>query len=91
MITIFILNLNDLYQLQIFVYPPSAGPYLIPSARIYPVLCFSKEIQTSAYEVVKGSYVPTALVKPESKPKVFLFGMCIYFGLKGMFNSKMRI
>ncbi|CAL2240720.1 unnamed protein product [Prunus armeniaca] len=47
----------------------SKGPYLIPSARIYPVLCFSKEIQTSAYEVVKGSYVPTALVKPESKPK----------------------
>ncbi|BBG97218.1 P-loop containing nucleoside triphosphate hydrolases superfamily protein [Prunus dulcis] len=33
------------------------------------VLCLSKEIQTSAYEVVKGSYVPTALVKPESKPK----------------------
>ncbi|VVA35978.1 PREDICTED: nucleolar [Prunus dulcis] len=47
----------------------SKGPYLIPSARIFPVLCLSKEIQTSAYEVVKGSYVPTALVKPESKPK----------------------
>ncbi|ONI22212.1 hypothetical protein PRUPE_2G114600 [Prunus persica] len=47
----------------------SKGPYLIPSARICPVLCLSKEIQTSAYEVVRGSYVPTALVKPESKPK----------------------
>ncbi|KAB2626932.1 nucleolar GTP-binding protein 1-like [Pyrus ussuriensis x Pyrus communis] len=47
----------------------SKGPHLIPSARNYPVLCFCKEIQTSTYEVVKGSYVPSAVVKPESRPK----------------------
>ncbi|KAB2595172.1 nucleolar GTP-binding protein 1-like [Pyrus ussuriensis x Pyrus communis] len=47
----------------------SKGPHLIPSARSYPVLCFCKEIQTSTYEVVKGSYVPSPVVKPESKAK----------------------
>ncbi|RXH93257.1 hypothetical protein DVH24_013833 [Malus domestica] len=47
----------------------SKGPHLIPSARSYPVLCFCKEIQTSTYEVVKGSYVPSPVVKPVSKAK----------------------
>ncbi|XP_061997713.1 nucleolar GTP-binding protein 1 isoform X2 [Rosa rugosa] len=43
------------------------GPYLIPSARSYPGLCFCKGLQTSTYEVVKGSYVPTSQIKQESK------------------------
>ncbi|KAL6130494.1 hypothetical protein ACLB2K_068873 [Fragaria x ananassa] len=45
----------------------SKGKYLTPSARSYPGLCFCKGLQTSAYEVVKGSYVPTAQIKQESK------------------------
>ncbi|XP_024192180.1 nucleolar GTP-binding protein 1 isoform X1 [Rosa chinensis] len=43
------------------------GPYLIPSARSYPGLCFCKGLQTSTYEVVRGSYVPTSQIKQESK------------------------
>lgn len=62
---------------------PNAGPHLIPSARGYPVLCFCKEIQTITYEVVKGSYVPSPVVKPESKAKVFSPWYLYLFGLMG--------
>ncbi|KAK9906250.1 hypothetical protein M0R45_002677 [Rubus argutus] len=47
----------------------SKGTYMIPSARTYPGLCFCKDLQTTAYEVVKGSYVPTSQIKQESKPE----------------------
>ena len=52
---------------------------MIPSARTYPGLCFCKDLQTTAYEVVKGSYVPTSQIKQESRPEVLLLSFDIYF------------
>ncbi|KAK9911670.1 hypothetical protein M0R45_035566 [Rubus argutus] len=53
----------------------SKGTYMIPSARTYPGLCFCKDLQTTAYEVVKGSYVPTSQIKQESKPEKKIEGV----------------
>ncbi|XP_059633784.1 uncharacterized protein LOC132276393 isoform X2 [Cornus florida] len=45
------------------------GSYLVPGTEIYPTLCFCKEVQTTAYEVVNGSYVPAAQTKQQNKQK----------------------
>lgn len=71
--------LNGLHQLHFNCCVSNAGTYMIPSARTYPGLCFCKDLQTTAYEVVKGSYVPTSQIKQESKPEVLLLSFDIYF------------
>ncbi|XP_019224351.1 PREDICTED: nucleolar GTP-binding protein 1 isoform X1 [Nicotiana attenuata] len=35
----------------------SKGLYLVPVRVLYPVSCFCKQMQTTTYEIVKGSYV----------------------------------
>ncbi|MFS8022950.1 putative nucleolar GTP-binding protein [Helianthus anomalus] len=44
------------------------GLYALPRMKIYS-LCSSKQIQTTTYEVVNGSYLETSLVKQENKTK----------------------
>ncbi|PWA72400.1 P-loop containing nucleoside triphosphate hydrolases superfamily protein [Artemisia annua] len=44
------------------------GLYPIPRMKIYP-LCFTKQMQTTTYEVVKGSYLETSPTKQENKTK----------------------
>ncbi|KAL7605306.1 uncharacterized protein LOC111898737 [Lactuca sativa] len=44
------------------------GLYPLPRMKIYP-LCFSKQMQTTTYEVVKGSYLETSQTKHENKTK----------------------
>ncbi|KAK6119997.1 hypothetical protein DH2020_046237 [Rehmannia glutinosa] len=42
---------------------------LLPQRVMHPNLCFCQQIQTTAYEIVNGSYVPTADTKQASKTK----------------------
>ncbi|XP_048331035.1 nucleolar GTP-binding protein 1 isoform X1 [Ziziphus jujuba] len=44
------------------------GIYVVPGAKIYRPLCSCKSIQTTSYQVVNGSYVPTTQAKQEIKP-----------------------
>jgi hypothetical protein len=55
-----------------------AGLYVIPAWKLYPTLYFCKSLQTTTYEVVNGSYVPTSQTKQEKETKVFL-GMIIVY------------
>ncbi|KAB8653876.1 hypothetical protein FH972_026172 [Carpinus fangiana] len=45
------------------------GLYVIPGWKIYPTLYFCKSLQTTTYEVVNGSYVPTTQTKQEKETK----------------------
>lgn len=42
---------------------------MIPGWKLYPTLYFCKSVQTTTYEVVNGSYVPTAQTKQEKETK----------------------
>nr|XP_043624279.1 GTP-binding protein 4 [Erigeron canadensis] len=42
--------------------------YPLPRMKIYP-MCFTKQMQTTTYEVVNGSYLETSNTKQEKKPK----------------------
>ncbi|XP_034694221.1 nucleolar GTP-binding protein 1 isoform X2 [Vitis riparia] len=44
----------------------SKGSYLVPAAEIYPTKIFCKKIQTTAYRIVNGSYVPVPQNKKQS-------------------------
>lgn len=48
------------------------GKYLSRRGCVYPIVCFCKSLQTNAYEVVKGSYLPTTQTaqNPKSKGEV---------------------
>lgn len=48
------------------------GKYLSRRGCVYPIACFCKSLQTNAYEVVKGSYLPTTQTaqNPKSKGEV---------------------
>lgn len=48
------------------------GKYLSRRGCAYPIVCFCKSLQTNAYEVVKGSYLPTTQTaqNPKSKGEV---------------------
>ncbi|XP_057513468.1 uncharacterized protein LOC130795413 isoform X2 [Actinidia eriantha] len=41
----------------------SKGLYMVPGTDFYPALCFCKNMQTATYEIVNGSYLPTAETK----------------------------
>ncbi|KAM3685633.1 hypothetical protein ACB098_11G136100 [Castanea mollissima] len=45
------------------------GLYMIPGWKVYPTLHFCKNVQTTTYEVVNASYVPTAQTKEEKEIK----------------------
>ncbi|XAR63310.1 hypothetical protein NMG60_11023203 [Bertholletia excelsa] len=46
----------------------SRGQYMVHGRKAYPVLCLCKNMQTTTYEIVNGSYLPTAQTK-ENKIK----------------------
>lgn len=50
----------------------NAGLYMIPGWKVYPTLHFCKNVQTTTYEVVNASYVPTAQTKEEKEIKVWI-------------------
>lgn len=45
------------------------GKYLSRRGCVYPIACFCKSLQTNAYEVVKGSYLPTTQTAQNLKSK----------------------
>ncbi|XP_065637905.1 nucleolar GTP-binding protein 1 isoform X2 [Quercus suber] len=45
------------------------GLYMIPGWKVYPTLHFCKNVQTTTYEVVNASYVPTAQTKEDKEIK----------------------
>ncbi|KAL3745267.1 hypothetical protein ACJRO7_014387 [Eucalyptus globulus] len=45
------------------------GKYLSRRGCVYPIVCFCKSLQTNAYEVVKGSYLPTTQTAQNLKSK----------------------
>ncbi|GMY22941.1 nucleolar GTP-binding protein 1 isoform X1 [Fagus crenata] len=45
------------------------GLYMLPGWKVYPTLYFCKSVQTTTYEVVNASYVPTAQTKEEKEIK----------------------
>ncbi|XP_060206169.1 uncharacterized protein LOC132633633 isoform X2 [Lycium barbarum] len=47
----------------------SKGLYLVPVRVMYPMSCFCKQMQTTTYEIVKGSYVSNPQNQPEKKEK----------------------
>lgn len=47
-----------------------AGLYLMPKLAVNPTLCSCKHMQTTTYEVVQGSYVPTSDAKQQNSIKV---------------------
>ena len=49
--------------------PSITGLYMVPGTDFYPALCFCRNMQTATYEIVNGSYVPTAETK-QNKIKV---------------------
>ncbi|KAM7471987.1 hypothetical protein LguiA_010170 [Lonicera macranthoides] len=46
-----------------------SGLHNVPGVVIYPATCLYKHIQTTAYQVVSGSYVQSALTKQEDETK----------------------
>lgn len=51
---------------------PNSGLHNVPGVGvvIYPTTRFYKHIQTTAYQVVNGSYVQSALTKQQDETKV---------------------
>ncbi|KAG2669069.1 hypothetical protein I3843_14G017200 [Carya illinoinensis] len=49
--------------------PRNTGMNVIPVWKLYPTLCFCKTVQTTTYEVVNGSYVPSTQTKQEKEMK----------------------
>ncbi|CAN4117396.1 unnamed protein product [Withania somnifera] len=48
----------------------SKGLSLVPVRVMYPMSCFCKQMQSTTYEIVKGSYVSTTQNKQENKEKL---------------------
>ena len=64
--------------------PWNAGLYMLPGWKVYPTLYFCKSVQTTTYEVVNASYVPTAQTKEEKEIKVLL---CVIFIFLSSFKN----
>ncbi|MCD7462310.1 hypothetical protein HAX54_048218, partial [Datura stramonium] len=48
----------------------SKGLYLVPVRVMHPMSCFCKQMQTTTYEIVKGSYVSNQQNQQENKEKL---------------------
>ncbi|XP_055808783.1 uncharacterized protein LOC129877320 isoform X2 [Solanum dulcamara] len=48
----------------------SKGLYLVPVRVMYPMSCFCKQMQTTTYEILKGSYVSNPPNQQENKEKL---------------------